>query len=326
MLLSRVAESLYWINRYLERAENISRFVEVSEAMALDCPPGSAEPWLSLVDVTGDRELFNLRFPERNQDDVINFLIRDRLNPNSIISCINMARENARQIRDVITSEMWEQINTLYWNLQEGELFWNQPGQEQLSEIRRGCQLFYGITDATLSKDLSWQFSMLGRLIERADKTSRILDVKYYLLLPSLDELGGVLDELQWISLLRSAGAYQMFRKAEQNSIRPKAVARFLLLDPVFPRSVRFCLDGINETLKVIESNPIPEEPTQLECMRGLLNAKWSYVRIENIMGNGLHEAIDKLQIDLNKLHNLIHKKYFSNQELTFQEESNHEN
>ena len=326
MLLSRVAESLYWINRYLERAENISRFVEVSEAMALDCPPGSAEPWLSLVDVTGDRELFNLRFPERNQDDVINFLIRDRLNPNSIISCINMARENARQIRDVITSEMWEQINTLYWNLQEGELFWNQPGQEQLSEIRRGCQLFYGITDATLSKDLSWQFSMLGRLIERADKTSRILDVKYYLLLPSLDELGGVLDELQWISLLRSAGAYQMFRKAEQNSIRPNAVARFLLLDPVFPRSVRFCLDGINETLKVIEYNPIPEEPTQLECMRGLLNAKWSYVRIENIMGNGLHEAIDKLQIDLNKLHNLIHKKYFSNQELTFQEESNHEN
>ena len=326
MLLSRVAESLYWINRYLERAENISRFVEVSEAMALDCPPGSVEPWLSLVDVTGDRELFNLRFPERNQDDVINFLIRDRLNPNSIISCINMARENARQIRDVITSEMWEQINTLYWNLQEGELFWNQPGQEQLSEIRRGCQLFYGITDATLSKDLSWQFSMLGRLIERADKTSRILDVKYYLLLPSLDELGGVLDELQWISLLRSAGAYQMFRKAEQNSIRPNAVARFLLLDPVFPRSVRFCLDGINETLKVIESNPIPEEPTQLECMRGLLNAKWSYVRIENIMGNGLHEAIDKLQIDLNKLHNLIHKKYFSNQELTFQEESNHEN
>ena len=142
MLLSRVAESLYWINRYLERAENISRFVEVSEAMSLDCPPGSAEPWLPLIDVSGDRENFDFRFPQRNQNDVINFLIRDSLNSNSIISCINMARENARQIRDVITTEMWEQINMLYWNIQDGEVFWNQPVQEQLSEIRRGCQLF----------------------------------------------------------------------------------------------------------------------------------------------------------------------------------------
>ncbi len=311
MLLSRVAESIYWINRYLERAENISRFVEVSEAMSLDCPPGSAEPWLPLIDVSADRENFDFRYPQKNQEDVINFLIRDTINPNSIISCINMARENARQIRDVITTEMWEQINVLYWNIQDGEIFWDQPLQEQLSEIRRGCQLFYGITDVTLSKDLAWQFSILGRLIERADKTSRILDVKYYLLLPSLNELGGVLDELQWIALLRSAGAYQMFRHSEQNAIRPNAVARFLLLDPIFPRSVRYCLDGISDILKMIELNPIPKEPTKLECMRGLLKAKWSYIRVEKIISDGLHEAIDSLQIDLNELHNLIQDQYF---------------
>ena len=110
MLLSRVAESLYWINRYLERAENISRFVEVSEAMSLDCPPGSAEPWLPLIDASSDRESFDKRFPEKKPDDVINFLIRDRLNPNSIISCIQMARENARQIRDVMTTEIYTSI------------------------------------------------------------------------------------------------------------------------------------------------------------------------------------------------------------------------
>ena len=311
MLLSRVAESLYWINRYLERAENISRFVEVSEAMSLDCPPGSAEPWLPLIDASSDRETFDSRFPEKKQDDVINFLIRDRINPNSIISCIQLARENARQIRDVMTSEMWEQINILYWNLQEGESIWELSRQEQLSEIRRGCQLFYGITDATLSKDLACQFSILGRLIERADKTSRILDVKYYLLLPSLDELGGVLDELQWIALLRSAGAYQMFRKAEQNTIKPISVARFLLLDNNFPRSVRYCLDGISKTLKMIDSYPNSDNPSKLECMRGLLKAKWSYIRIEDIINGGLHEAIDSLQIDLNKLHNLIQDKFF---------------
>ncbi len=139
----------------------------------------------------------------------------------------------------------------------------------------------------------SKQRPILGRLVERADKTSRILDVKYYLLLPSLDELGGVLDELQWIALLRSAGAYQMFRKAEQNSIKPESVARFLLLDPIFPRSIRYCLDGISNTLKMIE--------------------KWSYIRIEDIINDGLHEAIDSLQIDLNKLNDLIQEKYFIN-------------
>ena len=116
MLLSRVAESLYWINRYLERAENISRFVEVSEAMSLDCPPGSAEPWLPLIDASSDRESFDKRFPEKKPDDVINFLIRDRLNPNSIISCIQMARENARQIRDVMTTEITEFANKIKIN------------------------------------------------------------------------------------------------------------------------------------------------------------------------------------------------------------------
>ena len=203
-MLSRVADSLYWINRYLERAENISRFLEVSEAMALDCPPGSAEPWLPLVEVTGDRHRFDTAYPGATPKQVVRFLLLDRSNPNSIVSCIAMARENARQIRDVITTEMWEQINDLHWSLQDDEDIWREPVQEQLRIIRRGCQLVYGITDTTLSRDLSWLFSQLGRLIERADKTSRILDVKYFLLLPSPEEVGGVLDELQWITLLLS--------------------------------------------------------------------------------------------------------------------------
>jgi uncharacterized alpha-E superfamily protein len=234
-MLSRVADSLYWINRYVERAENIARFVEVSEAMALDCPPGSAEPWLPLIYANGDRELFDQLHPEGSSDEVVGFLVREEDNPSSLVNCLAIARENARQIRDVITTEMWEQINDIYWTLQEVD-FWEQPPQEQLREIRRACQLFYGITDSTLSRDLSWQFSRLGRLLERADKATRILDVKYFLLLPSPEDVGGVLDELQWISLLRCAGAYQMFRQSRQQMIEPKAVASFLLLDPNFPR------------------------------------------------------------------------------------------
>ncbi len=309
-MLSRVADSLYWMNRYVERAENISRFVEVSEAMALDCPPGSAEPWLPLIDASGDRELFDRLCPSATADDVITFLVRESDNPSSVVNCLAIARENARQIREVITTEMWEQINGTYWNLQEAD-FWEQPPQEQLREIRRACQLFYGITDSTLSRDLSWQFSRLGRLLERADKSSRILDVKYFLLLPSPEEVGGVLDELQWIALLRTAGAYQMFRQSHQRAITPEGVAAFLLLDPVFPRSVRYCLERINDTLKIVRSSSVPGPPDDLECLSGLVLARWSYSRIQELIATGLHEAIDHLQQDLNKLHELIEKRYF---------------
>ena len=310
-MLSRVADSLYWINRYIERAENISRFLEVSEAMALDCPPGSAEPWLPLVDAIGDRDSFEQMYSQGSPKEVVSFLLLDRDNPNSIVSCIANARENARQIRDVITTEMWEQLNDLYWNVQDGEALWQEPDQEQLRCIRRGCQLFYGITDVTLNRDQTWLFSRLGRLIERADKTSRILDVKYFLLLPAPTEVGGVLDELQWISLLRTAGAYQMYRQSVQQAITPSSVARFLLLDPIFPRSVRFCLQAINETLSQIQRPPQAGPPDDLECLRGQVLAKWSYIRIDVLIERGLHEAIDQLQTDLNQLHALIHNRYF---------------
>jgi uncharacterized alpha-E superfamily protein len=309
-MLSRVAESLYWINRYVERAENISRFVEVSEAMALDCPPGSAEPWLPLIDASGDRDLFDELCPVVTPDAVVEFLVRETENPSSVVQCLGNARENARQIREVITTEMWEQINDIYWTIQE-EAFWQQPPQEQLREIRRACQLFYGITDATLSRDLSWQFSRLGRLLERADKTTRILDVKYFLLLPSPEEVGGVLDELQWISLLRSAGAYQMFRQSNQQAIEPKAVAAFLLLDPIFPRSVRYCLERINETLRIIRGSSVPRPADDLECLIGLTLAQWSFTRIDELVATGLHEAIDGCQTTLNRLHELIEARYF---------------
>ena len=246
----------------------------------------------------------------------VGYLLRDRSNPNSIVSCIAVARENARQIRDVITTEMWEQINDLHWSLQDDEDIWREPVQEQLRIIRRGCQLVYGITDTTLSRDLSWLFSQLGRLIERADKTSRILDVKYFLLLPSPEEVGGVLDELQWITLLRTAGAYQMYRQSMQHAISPASVARFLLLDPIFPRSVRYCLQGISDTLQQIQRQPNQDTPDDLDCLRGQLLARWSYVRIDNLIEAGLHEAIDQLQQDLNQLHNLIQTRYFTSAEL----------
>ena len=162
-----------------------------------------------------------------------------------------------------------------------------------------------------MSRDHSWQFSRLGRLLERADKTTRILDVKYFLLLPSPEDVGGVLDELQWISLLRCAGAYQMFRQSRQQMIEPKAVASFLLLDPSFPRSVRYCLERIKDTLRIVSGRSLPGAPDALECLSGLTLARWSYTSIDELITDGLHEAIDSLQSDLNSLHNLIAQRYF---------------
>ena len=136
--------------------------------------------------------------------------------------------------------------------------------------------------------------------------------MKYFLLLPAPTEVGGVLDELQWISLLRSAGAYQMYRQSMQQAIAPASVARFLLLDPIFPRSVRFCLQQINDTLQQIQLKPQSGPPDDLECLRGQVLAQWSYVRIDALIERGLHEAIDQLQTDLNQLHQLIHNRYFT--------------
>ena len=135
--------------------------------------------------------------------------------------------------------------------------------------------------------------------------------MKYFLLLPSPDEVGGVLDELQWISLLRSAGAYQMFRQAHQQVIEPRGVAAFLLLDPIFPRSVRYCLDRIHETLRIVRGSPLPGAPDALESLSGLTLARWSYTSIDELIAGGLHEAIDGVQTDLNNLHTLIHDRYF---------------
>ena len=230
-----------------------------------------------------------------------------------------------------ITSEMWETLNATWIELRGF-------GRRSMASRRRGdaprgdaaladsagaeatrffdwvkdrSHLFRGVTYGTIVRGEAFNFSRLGTHLERADNTARILDVKYFLLLPSPEEVGGVLDELQWISLLRSAGAYQMFRQSRQQAIQPKAVAAFLLLDPIFPRSVRYCLERIHETLKIVKGESVPGAPDELECLSGLTLARWSYTSIDALIAGGLHESIDELQSDFNRLHELIEQRYF---------------
>ena len=255
-MLSRVADSLYWINRYVERADNFARFLENSISLALDNGDQERSLWQPMLEASGVAELFREHYMLSNGANCIDFLARRADNPSSIVSCLSGARENARQIRDRITTEMWEQLNELHWRLQ-AERFWQQPMPEALREIRRGCALFYGVMDASQSHDHAWDFGQLGRWMERADKTSRLLDA-HWLLSSATDwqDSEALAQEQHWIGVLSCLGAYQMFRQHVGQPIDASSVSRFLLLDSAFPRSVRHCIEAINTRLRHLMEQP----------------------------------------------------------------------
>jgi uncharacterized alpha-E superfamily protein len=311
-MLSRVADSIYWLNRYVERAENIARFVDVNLNLLLDSPVGTEQQWEPIVRTTGDLDLFNQRYGEATADNVIRFLTFDSEYPNSILSCLQAARENARSIREIISSEMWEQLNSFYLMVKEA------CTQQQLfqlvgffAEVKLASHLFTGIMDATMSHNEGWHFGRVGRLLERADKTARILDVKYFILLPSINYVGTALDELQWIALLKSASAYEMYRKC-QRRIAPQDVAKFLILDPEFPRSIRFCLLQVERSLREISGTPSRTWNNPAERTLGKLRAELDFITIEEIIQIGLHEFLDALQTQLNLVGDKIFETFFA--------------
>jgi uncharacterized alpha-E superfamily protein len=212
-MLSRVATSIYWMSRYLERAENVARFVDVNLNLTLDMPEEFGEQWGPLVNITGDLELFTKRYRAPTRENVLHFLTFDRENPNSILSCVRHARENARSVREIISSEMWEQANRFYLLVKDAaknKSVFENPN-EFYSAVKLASHLFDGITDATMSHGEAWHFLQVGELLERADKTSRILDVKYFILLPDAQAVGTTIDNIQWAALLKSASALEMY-------------------------------------------------------------------------------------------------------------------
>ena len=214
-MLSRVADSMFWMSRYIERAENVARFIDVNWHLILDSSIREESQWLALVNTTGDLEVFEKREGAATRESVIQFLTFDTENANSILSCVRAARENARCIRDAISQEMWEQINMFYLMLND-----SASGNKALvnpydffNEVKMASHLFVGINDTTMSHNEAWNFCRLGRYLERTDKTSRILDVKYYMLRAKLIENPSPSDDIQWAAMLKSASALEMYRK-----------------------------------------------------------------------------------------------------------------
>ncbi|MGH2829403.1 MAG: alpha-E domain-containing protein [Actinomycetota bacterium] len=310
-MLSRVADAIYWMTRSIERAENIARIVDVNNNLLLDAP-GIAEQWEPLVSTTADLPLFRKHFGEPTRSNVIHFLTFDAANPNSIARCMGTARENARAVRDQISSEMWEQVNTLYHTVRAAD---GLPAGDALAtflrRVRTEAHRFEGITDATMSRSEGWHFGRLGRMLERADKTSRIIDVKYFILLPDVSEVGTPVDDLQWTAVLKSASAFEMYRK-RHGRISPDSVAEFLVLDRGFPRSIQFCLAHAEESLRAISGSAPGTFHNPAEQLLGRLRSMLGYADIGEIIGAGLHEFLDMLQTDMNRVGDAAHDTFFA--------------
>jgi uncharacterized alpha-E superfamily protein len=308
VMLSRVAHSLYWMSRYIERAENIARLLEVNLQFILDFRGYDdvhlREHWGSLLASSGDVALFEKHYESANSQSVTEFFAFDLRNQDSILSCVFTARENARMIRDQISVEMWETINELYLFLKTKNTadVWAAGPYEFFQDIKRNSHLFQGLTDATYSRSEGWEFIQFGKFVERAHKTAQILDVKYHILLPNAGDVGGAVDTAQWQAVLRSGSALEAYRKFYVNEILPWKVAEFLIFSDSFPRSVQFCVTQIDEFLRRIlgETGNRPKSAAARASKRMLANLQ--SLTIDDVLKEGLHEFLVEVGGSLEKI------------------------
>ena len=308
-MLSRVANSLYWMARYIERAENIARIVDVNLQLLLDLrdldEQRLAAHWLPIVLATGDEEQFFTLHKKATAQNVTEFLVFQMENPNSIVSSICSARENARMVRDQITLELWEELNRLYWFVRTptARQVWKESPSEFFQQIKAGSLHIIGLTDATLIHNEGWWFAQVGKFIERADKTSRILDLRY----KSLPEKGvpqnlTQTDVLEWSAILRSCSAWDAYKSIHGAEVNPRLVADFLLLSEDFPRSVEFCVIELNRALRRISGVVEGKFCNDAEKLAGRLVAELQFSAIDEIFEAGLHDYLDLVQMKLNNI------------------------
>ena len=291
-MLSRTASNLYWMARYVERMENTARILDVTYRMSL--VPKDArlaeQEWYAPLNITGTLYPFNGRYEEVHSHGVLHFMTLDADNPASIVSCARSARENARAVRGRITSEMWEVINATWLEIQkitDAEL--TSDRLLALFEwVKERSHLFRGVTVGTMLRDEAFHFNRLGTFMERADNTTRILDVKYHVLLPSIDDVGGAVDYYQWAAVLRSVSSFESYRKVYRDVITPFRVAELLILRDDMPRSLHHCMRETYEMLQLITGS----NRNEAVRLAGEVHAELHFGRIDTIFSEGLHEYL----------------------------------
>lgn len=316
-MLSRVANSLFWMSRYIERAENIARIVDVNLQLLLDIrnlnDQRLAEHWVPIVQSTGDDALFFSLYKEARGQAVTEFLTFHPNNTNSILSCILQARENARMIRDQITTEMWEEINRLYLHLRSPQargMLQSSP-YEFFQEIKFSSLYLQGLIDATIRHNENWDFMQVGKYLERADKTTRILDVRHQSFAPA-NSAAAVPEtaSLEWAAVLRSCSAWDAFRADYATEATPVLVAEFLLLSDDFPRSVRFCLGELDQALRRISGVEERRFSNEAEKLSGRALAEIQFSTINDILAQNLHDYLDHLQKRFNAIGEAVFAAY----------------
>jgi uncharacterized alpha-E superfamily protein len=295
-MLSRTANELYWMARHIERAENTARLLDVTYRTSL-MPyqvrePGLAwaDPWSVPLVTLGLATTYYQRYPELTAENALRFMILDPSNTSSIYECLRTARESARAVRGAITSEMYEDLNSAWIDMRSYDYERIQAGgvSDFLDWVKMRSHLFRGVTFGTMLRDEAYHFIRLGTHMERADNTARILDTKYHILLPSVDDVGGAVDYYQWASLLQSLSGFESYRKIYSDVIAPRRIAELLILRDDMPRSLHSCMNFIHDTLGIL----CDDQSRELERQAGELHAKLHYARTDDIMEFGLHEYL----------------------------------
>jgi len=317
-MLSRTANELFWMARHIERAENTARLLDVTYRTSLlpyqMLEPGLAwaEPWAVPLVAAGLATPFYTKHPQLAAEDVLRYMIFDSDNPSSIFSCLRLARESARTVRGAITSEMYEDLNSAWLEMRTKDFdrLQSYGVQEFLDWVKMRSHLFRGVTFGTMLRDEAYHFIRLGTHIERADNTSRILDVKYHLLLPSTADVGGAVDYYQWAAVLQSVSGFESYRKIYSDVITPRRVAELLILREDMPRSLRCCMSFINETIeRLCEDHQHSDE---LERLSGQINAELRYARTDDIITRGLHEYLMDFLERVSELGNEINRVFLN--------------
>lgn len=287
-MLSRTADHLFWMSRYMERAENLARLLDVTWQMSLvpQSEEAANQNWHAIIALNSLEEAFAKRYSTVNAENVLRFMVSDPENYASIYSCLRMARENTHAVRGTVTAEMWETLNATWLEARDKsfEQIMNAGIGEFFEWVKMRSSLTRGTTIGTLLQDEAYHFIRLGTLLERADNTARILDVKYHVLRPHGDE--GATDFYQWGALLRSVSAFEVYRKVYRDVITPERVTELLILRSDMPRSLHFCLNGVVKNLDLVSNAHSGETQRQA----GMLHAQLHYARVEDILEQGLHQ------------------------------------
>ena len=310
-MLSRVADSLYWISRYLERAEHTARLVDLNLLQMLDQSPEPANlRWDRVLDS------LDLPWPDAAVDvyTLTKSLTFDTANRSSILGCIASGRENARQVREQISSEMWEQLNRLFLHVKQTtmEEIWSTEPHEFFQAVKEGVHLFQGITDSTMSHGEGWQFIQIGRYIERAGAIANLIDVYFTAYLEAHQHSTTTLDYFDWVGLLKSCTAFESYNKVYTADMRPDRVAEFLLFDAEFPHSVGFAAHQVQAALRSVARTTGARNAGRAERLAGRLCAVLDYTQIDEVMSNNMHIYLEDIRRQCLQIHNTIYQIYIA--------------